>query len=50
MFARSQIHQAWLSGRDGNFWQHGIRFGPANPYGEYRAAVYADLDEICAVG
>lgn len=48
MFPRSQIHRAWLSGRDGNFWQHGVRFGPANPYREYRAAIAAELDEFMA--
>ncbi|WP_341369179.1 hypothetical protein [Yoonia sp. BS5-3] len=46
MFARSQVHRAWLSGRDGNFWERGVRYGPANPYREYRAAIDAELDEF----
>ena len=48
IFPRSQIHRAWLYGRDGNFWDNGVRYGPANPYHEYRAAIDAELDEFMA--
>lgn len=32
-FARSGIYRAWLLGRDGCFFEDGIQYGPANPYG-----------------
>lgn len=32
-FARSEIHRAWLLGRDGFFVESGIQYGPAYPYG-----------------
>lgn len=47
-FARSHVHRAWLSGRDGNFWEHGVKFGPANPYHEYRASIEAQQEEFMA--
>lgn len=31
--ARSEIHCAWLSGRNGYFVESDIQYGPANPYG-----------------
>jgi len=31
-FAGSQVHRAWLSGRDGCFIEAGTHYGPANPY------------------
>jgi len=31
--ARSELHRAWLSGRDGFFCERGIQYGPANAYG-----------------
>jgi len=31
--ARSELHRAWLSGRDGFFCEHGIQYGPASAYG-----------------
>lgn len=48
-FARSDIHRAWLVGHDGCFWQDGIRFGPANPYGKYLDSINAELDELMGV-
>jgi hypothetical protein len=42
MFPRCQIHRAWLSGRDGNFWERGVRYGPANPYPEPCAEIDAE--------
>ena len=33
-FARSEIHRAWLLGRDGCFVENGIQYGPANAYGQ----------------
>jgi len=31
--AGSKIHRAWMLGRDGCFFEDGIQYGPANPYG-----------------
>lgn len=30
--ARSELHRAWLCGFNGCFEQHGVRYGPVNPY------------------
>lgn len=48
-FARSDIHRAWLVGHDGCFWQDGMRFGPANPYGVYLERIKVELDEMMGV-
>ena len=48
LFPRSQVHRAWLYGRDGNFWERGVRYGPANPYHAYRAEIDEELDEFMA--
>ena len=37
VLAKSELHRAWLSGHLGVFWEHGIRYGPANPYGSLSA-------------
>ena len=36
MFARSEVHRAWLLGSTGCFSQAGVRYGPAHPYGNAR--------------
>ncbi len=48
LFPRSQVHRAWLYGRDGNFWERGVRYGPANPYHAYRADIDEELNEFMA--
>ncbi len=33
LIAGSEIHRAWVLGRDGFFEESGIQYGPANAYG-----------------
>lgn len=32
LFARSELHKAWLSGYHGRFEENGVCYGPNNPY------------------
>ncbi len=33
VLARTRLHRAWLSGRNGYFDECGVRYGLCNPYG-----------------
>lgn len=41
---RTQFHRAWLSGFNGNFWEAGEHYGPANPYAKRFEKLACDDD------